>query len=189
MDQSQLKIDWNSSKIDASFHKKLVTNGMFYFFDESEERKKNNTTAATFKIYSGNSTVSVQFDADKNQAVTKNCKTNYLVSEIVQTRPFEGSCMIGCSSYRALIENIIEANKRIHLLTLKDNGKNPEVINLYMKNCPFVLDSEKFNKKTGIEITNQSTRQLIGSIMTLNSVVFPGIDVDPVEISYIVNGI
>ena len=51
-------------------------------------------------------------------------------------RDFSATCKIGCNNRIAFTENIIEANKMVHLQTLNDRGKNLKVINLYMKGAP-----------------------------------------------------
>ena len=185
----QSGMDIHSLKIDASFHKKIVSNGLISFSEEAKNMKRDKATAATFKIYDENSIVFAKFNEDIPKEVKKRTETNYFIEKLSLNGSFDGSCVIDCSCYPSLIENIIEANKHIHLLTLKDQGEGLEVINLYMKNCPVLLSNGIFKKEIELRITNIAARYGNGSVMTLNSLSFPGVDLKPLEISYIVNGI
>ncbi|MFA5905334.1 MAG: hypothetical protein WC836_15480 [Desulfobacula sp.] len=176
-------------KIDAAFHKEILFNGSFIFSDETMALEKEKTTAATFKIYNADYVVSAKFNEDINKKVNKNIQTIYGIEKLSLTGSFEGSCRIFCSNDSSLFENLIEANKRIHLMALKDRGENLNVTNLYMKNCPFSL-FEKENRNTlELQIKNIAKRFRNGSVLTLNSLSFPEIDLEPFEISYMVTGI
>ena len=187
--QFQSQMDWNFLKIDAAFHNEILFNGSFVFSDETKAMEKEKTTSALFKIYNKNYMISAKFNEDKNKKVNKIIQPTYGVENVFLINPFEGSCKIDCSSDSSFFENLIEANKRVHLMTLKDKVENLKVINLYMKNCPFSLFEKGNINMLELQIKNIATRYRDGSVLTLNSLSFPEIDLAPFEISYMVTGI
>ena len=175
---------WEMPKIDAKFHKEVLFNGNFVIAEDISEFPETGTASADFRFYDATRSRYAAFIEDKGISVTKRIKTNYRVEDIVLERDFSGTCRIGCEDRAAFIENVIEANKRMHLLTLRDQNKTLKVINLYMKKFPVFVPSEA--KELLLKIENINVRQRAGSLATLNSFYFPDMQVVRFEMAYIV---
>ena len=178
---------WEMPKIDAKFHKEVLCNGKFLIAEDISELPESGTVSADFRFHDGNRSIYAAFIEDKDISVTRRIKTNYKVEDIVLEKDFSGTCRIACADRATFTENVIEANKRIHLLTLRDKSKELKVINLYMKKFPAFVPDEA--KKLLLKIENISVRQREGSIVTLNSLYFPDVQFIRFEMSYIVEGL
>jgi len=179
--------EWEMHKIDAKFHKEVLCNGKFLIAEDISELPESDTASADFRFYNATRSIYAAFVEDKGASVTKRIKTNYRVEDIVLEKDFSGTCRIGCPDRAAFTENVIEANKRMHLLTLKDKNKSLKVINLYMKKFPAFVPDEA--KELLLKIENISVRQREGSLATLNSLYFPNVQSIRFEIAYVVDGL
>ena len=179
--------EWEMHKIDAKFHKEVLCNGKFLIAEDISELPESDTASADFRFYNATRSIYAAFVEDKGASVTKRIKTNYRVEDIVLEKDFSGTCRIGCPDRAAFTENVIEANKRMHLLTLKDKNKSLKVINLYMKKFPAFVPDEA--KELLLKIENISVRQREGSLATLNSLYFPNVQSIRFEMAYIVEGL
>ena len=178
---------WEMPKIDAKFHKEVLCNGKFLIAEDISELPESDTASADFRFYNATRSIYAAFVEDKGASVTKRIKTNYRVEDIVLENDFSGTCRIGCPDRAAFVENVIEANKRMHLLTLKDKNKSLKVINLYMKKFPAFVPDEA--KELLLKIENISVRQREGSLATLNSLYFSNVQSIRFEIAYVVDGL
>lgn len=179
--------EWEMPKIDAKFHKEVLCNGKFLIAEDISELPCSGATSADFRFHDGNRIIYAAFIEDRGVIVTRRIKTNYQVEDIVLEKDFSGTYRIACADRVAFTENVIEANKRMHLLALKDKNKALKVINLYMKKFPAFVPGEA--KELFLKIENISVRQREGSIATLNSLYFPDVQSIRFEISYIVEGL
>jgi len=179
--------EWEMHKIDAKFHKEVLCNGKFLIAEDISELPESDTASADFRFYNATRSIYAAFVEDKGASVTKRIKTNYRVEDIVLENDFSGTCRIGCPDRAAFVENVIEANKRMHLLTLKDKNKSLKVINLYMKKFPAFVPDEA--KELLLKIENISVRQREGSLATLNSLYFSNVQSIRFEIAYVVEGL
>ena len=179
--------EWEMHKIDAKFHKEVLCNGKFLIAEDISELPESDTASADFRFYNATRSIYAAFVEDKGASVTKRIKTNYRVEDIVLENDFSGTCRIGCPDRAAFAENVIEANKRMHLLTLKDKNKSLKVINLSMKKFPAFVPDEA--KELLLKIENISVRQREGSLATLNSLYFPNVQSIRFEMAYIVEGL
>lgn len=178
---------WEMPKIDAKFHKEVLCNGKFLIAEDISKLPESGTASADFRFYDATRSIYAAFIEDKGISVTKRIKTNYRIEDIVLEKDFFGTCRIGCADRSAFTENVIEANKRIHLLTLRDKNKVLKVINLYMKKFPAFVPNEA--KELLLKIENISVRQREGSIATLNSFYFPDVQSIRFEMAYVVEGL
>src|SRR4030042_4754832 len=179
---------WELPKIDAKFHKEVLYNGKYLIAEDLSKLPESRTVSADFRFYDRNQSIYAVFIEDKAVNVVRRIKTNYSVEDIVMERDFCGTCKIGCNNRIAFTENIIEANKRIHLITLKDRGVNLKVINLYMKGFPIYHYIEECDYLF-LKIENISVRPRAGSLATLNSLYFPQLQSERFEMAYIVEGL
>jgi len=182
---------WQMPKIDAQFHKEILANGLFKLSENITDLKSDKNVPAVFKFYDHQKSISAIFIEQSKMEVDRRIETKYSIKDMVANGDFSCTCEINCSSLKAYIENVIEANKRLHLITLKDKGSNLKILNLYMKNFPasFPVDKVKDPNRVLLEIKNISARNRNDSIATLNSFSFPAVDMDPFEIAYVVYGI
>ncbi len=179
---------WEMPKVDAKFHKEVFFNGRFLLFSDEPDLSEYGAASANFRFYDKSFNIKAIFIEDRGIDVAQRIKTNYSVEDIVMERDFTATCKIGCNSRIAFTENIIEANKKVHLLTLNNRGKNLKVINLYMKGVP-VSHASKNCDYLLLKIVNMSARQRGNSVVTLNSLSFHELHTEPFEISYIVEGV
>lgn len=178
--------EWETPKIDAKFHKEVLYNGKFLIVEDISELPESGTASADFRFYDATRSIYAAFIEDKGISVTKRIKTNYKVEDIVLEKDFSGTCRIACADRVAFTENVIEANKRMHLLTLKDKNKALKVINLYMKKfSAFVPDG---TQELLLKIENISVRQREGSLATLNLLYSPDVQSIRFEMAYVVEG-
>jgi len=182
---------WNDPKVDAKFHKTVLHNGVFKLSENQSDLNDCDLANTTFCFFDDNQSISAAFHENEDIGVDRRIKTNYTVDSIALEKKFSGSCKIGCLSKESFVENVIEANKRIHLLTVEDRNCDVEVINLYMRKFPVSLPvnvSIDYGKLL-LNIENISSRQLDKSIVTLNSFSFPELDIDHFEMSFIMKEI
>ena len=182
------KEKWKMPKVDARFHKEVLFNGRFLVSEDNTTIPEYSSTSATFRFYDKDHSIMAVFTEDKEVNVVHRVKTRYSVEDIIMERDFSGICKIGCNNRIAFTENIIEANKRIHLITLKDRGVNLKVINLYMKGFPIYHYIEECDYLF-LKIENISVRPRAGSLATLNSLYFPQLQSERFEMAYIVEGL
>jgi hypothetical protein len=175
---------WENPVSDLKFAQEAHHNGVFTFGSHKEELPLQESVSAHFKIYDSEKCVYAVFQEKPEQVILKRIKTNYQVQNMVLNGDFSGECNIGCMSFDGLIENVIEANKQVHLQTLSSEGKTLKVVNVYMKNFPVFVKQPY--EETSLKITNKVARRRGNSISTMNIVSFPEKDFLPFEISYIV---
>ncbi len=182
--------EWEAPRIDAKFHKSVLSNGLFKLTEDPVLLTDDSVNAA-FRFYNDDRSISATFHEDEDMGVVRRIKTHYTVEEIVLDKEFSGSCKIDCSSRVLLVENIIEANKRFHMLTFEDRNNDLKVINLYMRKFPISLpaNEEIDNGRILLKVENISVRKHDSSVVTLNSLFFPELKMDRLEISYVVEGI
>lgn len=182
---------WEEPKIDAKFHKSVLYNGILKLSENPDALPDYDLANSTFRFSDDNRSVSATFHENENMGIVRSIKTSYSVEDIVLEKDFSGLCKIDCSSRVSLVENIIEANKRIHLLTCKHRSSDVKVINLYMRKFPVslpVIGNIDYGRIL-LKIENVSARQRDKSVVTLNSLYFPELEIERFEISFIVEGI
>lgn len=178
--------EWEVPMIDAKFHKPVHCNGEFFISEKRSDLDKI-AAAAEFSYYDTKHAISAVFVEDKDTRVVNRIKTDYSVEDLVVEGDFSGTCRIGCPNTNAMIENIIEANKIIHQITLKDKD-SLRVVNLYIKKLPVFLPASGMpdSGKAQLKIKNIGARTRDDSVATLNSLSFPEICMDSFELSYVV---
>ena len=115
----------------------------------------------------------------------------YVVDEMTLDGEYAGKCIIDSSNRIAFVENIIEANKRLHVMTLQDGRSDFKVVNLYVKGFPVSFPPIKGQDASRLQlhIQNVSIRSRADSVVTLNSLHFPETDMDPFEMCFVVYGL
>lgn len=179
---------WEMPMVDAKFHKPILFNGKFLISEDSSILSENISVSADFRFYDGKHNINAVFVEDEELNVVRRIKTSYSIEDVVLERDFSGLCKIACPNRAAFTENILEANKRIHLLTLKDKCTDLKVINLYIKRFPVYLSIENYDYIL-LKIENIGVRPRDGSLATLNSLYFPQLQSERFEMAYIVEGL
>lgn len=182
---------WEGPKVDAKFHKSVLYNGVFKLSEKLDALTDYDSANAVFRFFNDDRSISATFHENDDMSVVRRIKTSNTVEDISLEKAYSGLCKIDGSSRVSLIENIIEANKRIHLLTLRDRDTDLKVINLYMKKFPVSLPIHEDIDygRVKLKIENVSVRHRDDSAVTLNSLWFPELKMERFEISYIVEGI
>ena len=178
--------EWEMTMIDARFHKQVHCNGDFYISEKRSDLDTIGEVAAEFRYYDKEHDISAVFVEQKDAMITNRVNVDYSVEGVVMDGDFSGTCIIDCSSTSNMVENIIEANKKIHQMTLKDKD-NLQVVNLYMKKVPVSLSAFSISntQTVALKIENVGARIRDDSIATLNTLSFPGEKMSSFEMSYI----
>jgi hypothetical protein len=181
-------ITWNLPKIDAKFHRIIESNGTFIITDNTSLFTHCIEPSAEFKIYDINNSMNAFFIEDNKMIVVRKVRTEYSVENINFEGNFSGTCTINCSSRQVMTENIIEANKRFHQLSLEDKG-SLKIVNLYLRRLPLDLPRSVALSRSHLilKIQNIGARERDNSIATLNSLYFPELKSDRFELSYVTN--
>jgi hypothetical protein len=180
---------WDNPVIDAKFTEVIQSNGIFRLVEGDGSLGKKNPISAKIVFYDKNIKISAVFIENKSQMISRRIATNYGVSDVVLNEDFSGTCSVECNSLDETVENVIEANKRIHLLTLAGKGDQQKVVNVYMKKFPVTLPEEKTKNRVLLKIKNTGVRYQNKSVTTLNSFSFQDSETECFEIAYKVTGL
>jgi hypothetical protein len=178
---------WKLPKVDAKFLQLIHGNGKFHIQEERFGRGTKKKIMAEFKWSDESLRLFAVFAEEADRPVGRRIETNPQIDDIRLGKDYCGVCSIGCGDRISYVENVIEANKRIHLLTLNRKEKL-QVLNGYMKGFPIQATYEA-GDKTRIEIENVGARPREGGVVTLNTIGFPEWGNERFEISYIVEGV
>jgi len=173
---------WVRPRADATFIKPVTTNGHFHLATTKSGLPPADSLAAWFRISEGNESLWVGFVADETVTVNRRVATGRRIVNLTAVGPFAGHCLIGVSSTAELLENLIEANKQIHLTTVAATGV-PAVVNAYMRGVP-LLPVDGIHE-TAVAIANLAVRQAGAVTTTLNQITCPALQTDAFEIAYL----
>lgn len=172
-------------QIDAQFYRVATRNGVMRCQDAPSDMRSNPTVAAEFRLVSDSGIFYVYFIEGEDQIVTR-VDTKYEISDLVLEAPFSGFCRIGAANLLSMFENIIEANKRLHMATLHDNTM--KVINLYMKKFP--LGSLYAQKGIlSLSVRHIGSRTHNDGIATINEFSFGELNISPFQMCYFIPGV
>lgn len=182
---------WALPRVDGQFHREIQTNGILRVAGEGETPDAVGALPARFTFRDGSERFNALFVEEPDRAVNRRIEPVYSVHEIRADGEFAGTCVIDGSHRRALVENIIEANKRLHVMTLLDRGTQLKVANLYVKGFPISLPREQTEHSGSLllDIRNRSTRHRADSLVTLNTLHFPEMDTGHFEMCFAVYGL
>ncbi len=171
--------------LDARFHKLITRNGIMRCQDARESSNDSFEPSAEFTLAAGSKNVFVYF-LEGQDPVLDRMSSTYEIKDLELLSPYAGSCRIMIRDIRSLLENTIEANKRLHLATVTD--KNIKVINLYMKRFTLEPVSEKKDPAV-LQIRHMGTRVYNDGIATLNSFSLPELGMPDFQMCYFLQGI
>ncbi|MGL1930796.1 MAG: hypothetical protein OCC45_03425 [Desulfotalea sp.] len=177
----------NSPKIKAMFYREINKNGVFRLSEETANLAVDNEASASFTLSDSEKPINAVFIEDENENISRRVRTDCKIGKILLHDKFGGTCIIGCETQKAFIENVIEANKRIHLKSLNDHKMEMKVVNMYMKKFPACLpiDGSLDRNEVELQIKNVSYRNQENSFLTLNSLSFPGGKINSFEVAFI----
>ena len=181
--------DWDRPSVDAQFHQEIIANGVMTVSEDRESLGGIKSPPAVMRFYDGIKSISAVFVPDPGAKVVRRIDPEYRIEGIALEEEFSGTCRIDGSSRVALVENVIEANKRIHLKTLEGRGTALKVVNLYVKRFPVGLPGSRGGEKLLLKIENQGVRRRGDSVATLNTLKFPEIQGDAFEMCFVVYGL
>lgn len=166
-------------KLDAQFHHVATKNGAIYCHEEAHS---DLDTAADFRLAALGKIFYCYF-VEEGRAAEKSPNPQYTIENFECTSAYAGTCMIDTSTSLALLENVIEANKRLHLLAAP--GKEMKVSNLYMKKFPFEV-VDKSAKLSELKIRHIGLRHHKNGIATINELFFTHIPKSTFQMCYYV---
>lgn len=169
-------------KLDAQFHHVATKNGAIYC---QEEARSDLDTAADFRLAALGKIFYCYF-VEEGRAAEKSPNPQYTIENFESTSAYTGTCAIDTSTPLTLLENVIEANKRLHLLAAP--GKEVKVSNLYMKKFPFEMVA-KNAKLSALEIRHIGSRRHKNGIATINELFFAQIPESTFQMCYYVEGV
>jgi len=182
--------DWALPKMDGQFHQEIKSNGVLRFAGEGEPLEGEGAVPARLRFYDRGRGINGIFLEDKSRKVEQRIAPVYTVHDMTLQGAFSGKCTIDGSNRIGFVENIIEANKRLHLMTLQDRGHDFKVVNLYVKGFPVHIppDQGAHSDRLLLDIRNRSTRDRADSVVTLNTLHFPETGMHPFEMCFVVYG-
>lgn len=181
--------EWEKPKVDAQFHKEVTSNGVIMLSEDRGQVTGEESPSAFLRFYDGKRSISAALFQVQNAKVVRHITDpEYGIEGLTPEGEFSGTCHIDCSNRVALVENVIEANKRFHLLTLERKGTRLKVVNLYVKRFPVGLSimGSGGGGQVLLKIQNQGVRRQGDSVATLNTLQFPNIQEDVFEICFVV---
>jgi hypothetical protein len=150
-----------------TFHNEIKHNGKIIFFDEKQSFKEIGSSFECAIIYKGK-VKSYCYLKEEGSLPLIDGAPVYSISNLELTLPYSGTCSMSINSSLSLLENTIEANKKIHLMTAPDEKYS--VLNMYMINFPFNI--LKKNKTQRLCIQNIRWRKQLEGIATINNLWF-----------------
>jgi hypothetical protein len=171
--------------LDARFHRAVVKNGIMHCQKVRNDSRLRFQVACEFRLVSGVQIFHVYF-FEGEAPVLHRVASNYIIEDLKLLSPYAGSCQIMVSDTRSLLENTIEANKRLHQNTFPQ--KELKVMNLYMKGFPLGFVPKRKGKYT-LEIRHVGSRVHKDGLATLNSFSFAELDIPAFEMCYLLVGI
>ena len=169
--------------IDIRFHQVLTSNAKIIVFDKYQDYSKDSLLVSEGVLYTNDTKLYFYLFKDEVSAVISNEYFEYSV-QIDTNENYGGSCAIGIIDIPSYIRNTIEANKRVHILTLHNNEKL-EIINLYMKKFPINIPYNNFDK-INLHIENFSIRGHNNDIATLNKIKIVEFDGMQFDVAFLV---
>lgn len=180
----QLGINAADIRLDAQFHRVVTNNGIMRCQDAPNESRAHTEIAAEFRLVHGGKMHYIYF-IEGDKPVEKRIRTKYNIEDLQNTAPFEGSCQIDVSNTLALLENTIEANKRLHQAAFM--GRSVKVVNMYMKKFPLGVRSD--NTMRALNIRHIGARNHNDGLTTLNRLSFVDSDIPAFEMCYFIPGV
>ena len=172
-------------RLDAKFHRLSNKNGIMRCQETPDESSAVSEIAAEFRLVSDSRNYYVYF-LEGQEPVAKRISSRYEIKNLKLLSEYAGSCRIMISDIRSLIENTIEANKRLHQATFPQ--KEIKVINLYMKRFPLGPVPERKGWNT-LDIRHIGSRNHNNGFATLNSFSFAELGIPAFEMCYFLPGV
>lgn len=171
-------------RLDAQFHRVVTKNGIMRCQEVPMQSRSHAEIAAEFRLVSSAKTYYAYF-IEGDKPVESRIDPKYDIEDWNNPAPFTGSCRINISSTRAILENTIEANKRLHQAAFGD--RPIKVINLYMKKFPLEIQGDGVLHT--LNIRHIGARHHNEGLTTLNKFSFVGLDIPAFEICYFIPGV
>jgi len=159
-------IDPKTAVLDAKFHRFFNKNGTFLCQEKPFNEHLIASAVAEFRLKTQNKTMYILLQDDGNE-ILKRTKSNYDVTDVKLLKPYSGSAKIFIDGYTQFFSNIIEANKRIHQMSILNDGA--KVANVYMKKLPLDIPFNKIDH-TIVSVENISIRKHSTGLLTLNKI-------------------
>lgn len=162
-----------------NMHHEAKTNGKLIFY-KKKHKVKEIGAACEAEIIVNNKVVSYCYFVEGNFIPAMEPSPIYKVSQFESFSDFSGICFLGTDSPLELLENVIEANKRLHLMSLDVGTYN--VINMYMTTFPFGI--LKFGGMQKLIINNKRKRFQLEGIATISDFFFETLPEHKFQISF-----
>ena len=172
-------------RLDARFHRLAINNGIMHCHEGPKDLRKSSDVAAEFRISSGSQIFHVYFFEGQKPVVSR-ISSRYEIEDLKLISPFAGSCRIKIINTRSLLENTIEANKRLHQATFP--RKEIKVINLYMKRFPLGFMPQRKGWYT-LVIRHIGSRSHNDGLTTLNTLSWAELDIPAFDMCYLLPGV
>jgi hypothetical protein len=172
---------WSQPCVDATFTRWVHANGVFWTAEDAKSLPERQRLSALFRVYDARRAVWLGFEEQPEWVVERRVNTTRRIDDCRLLGSFSGSCLIDARSLPVLLENVLEANKRLHLLSVADRGR-PAVINAYMRRFPLAPTGR--DTPVRLDVENVSCKELGGTIATMNRLICSEVAPEPFEISY-----
>jgi len=152
-----------NASISINIHGEATANGKLIYFDSKQLLKEIGATCESEIIINGR-VANYCYFVEEHFSPGREDSPSYDLSDFELQSDFSGTCLVGVGSSLMLLENVVEANKRIHLKCLDEGEYN--VLNIYMKNFPFSI--LKLGGKQRLFVENRRNRQQMGGVATIS---------------------
>jgi len=169
--------------IDIRFHQILTSNAKIIVFDTYQDYSKDSLLASEGVLYTNDTKLYFYLFKNEVDIIINNEYFDYSV-QIDANKNYGGSCLIGAIDIPSYLKNVIEANKKAHLLTFNSN-KKLTILNLYMKKFPINTPYNNV-EKINLHIENFGVKEHIKDIVTLNKIKIVEFDDIQFDIAYLV---
>jgi hypothetical protein len=173
---------WPRPRVDATFVRWAWANGRFWLGRAQSDLPPRQRLSTLFHLYDVGRHLWLGFEEDRSLPVSRRVRTERRIEDCRLSEPFSGTCQISAATLTVLLENVLEANKRIHLMSVATQPA-PSVINAFMRAFP--LQPTRDEALVSLKILNTSRRQLGDSVATLARLTCAAIDPEPFEIAYV----
>jgi hypothetical protein len=156
---------WSAPRIDATFARMVYANGQYWIADSQEALPPRHRLSAFFRVFDAARSLWLGFEEAPERTIAQRRPTERRIEGCELSAPFSGRCLIDVGTTTVWLENILEANKRLHLMSVAERGV-PAVLNAYMRRVPLpatpaagvaVLDVENVSRKdSGTQIATLS---------------------------------
>jgi hypothetical protein len=170
-------------RLDVTCVRMVSTNGRFRVIVSNDPPVPDSAASVRYRLFDGRATVWGVFEPDAASTILRRVPTRRQVIGLEATGTLSGRCRIPCPTFEDMLENAVEATKRLHLQA-PDIPATAQVVNTYLKNVPTTPPDDA--EPVALVIENRSVRQVRDATLSLSAVTLPAFHKEAFEIAFLV---